>query len=172
MPGNASASVLASQAAPVPTATSVNMLSLRVTSEVQARTKKGQPHHSTTGVASAACDHPYHVGPSQSRASSPGTISLIAITSTGRDRTQATARRRRMSASSGLGPSSGSAARGSRSMPHSGQLPGVLRTTVGCMGQTYSVRTAAAGICGSSAMPHSGQSAGPSLRTAGWQGQV
>ena len=77
-----------------------------------------------------------------------------------------------MSASSGLGPSSGSAARGSSSMPHSGQLPGASRTTVGCMGQTYSVRTEAEGICGSSAMPHSGQSVGVSLRTAGWQGQV
>ena len=148
------------------------MLSLRVTSEVQARTKKGHPHHSTTGVASTAWDHPYHAGPSQSRASSPGTISLIAITSTGRVSVQATASRRRMSASSGLGPSSGSAARGSSSMAHSGQLPGASRTTAGCMGQTYSVRARAAGICGSSAMPHSGQSAGASLRTSGWQGQV
>ena len=89
MPGNSSANVLASHAAPVPVATRVNMLSLRVTSEIQPRTKNGHPHHSTTGVASTAWDQPYHTGPSQPDASSPGTISLIAITSTGRVRTQA-----------------------------------------------------------------------------------
>ena len=38
---------------PVPSAISVNMLRLRVTSDCKPRTKNGQPAHSTTGVASA-----------------------------------------------------------------------------------------------------------------------
>ena len=163
--------MLASHAVPVPAATRVNMLSLRVTSEVQPREKNGAPHHSTTGVASAAWIHPNHTGPSQRRASSAGIISLMAIARTGRVSTQATTSRRRMSASSGLGASPGSTAFGSRPMPHSGQSPGVSRTTCGCMGQTYSV-SGGTNVRGSSAMPHSGQSAGTSLRTSGWQGQV
>jgi hypothetical protein len=40
---------------PVPSAISVNMLSLRVTSDRQPRTKNGQPAQSTTGVASTSC---------------------------------------------------------------------------------------------------------------------
>ena len=35
----------------MPMAISVNMFRLRVTSDCQPRTKKGQPAHSTTGVA-------------------------------------------------------------------------------------------------------------------------
>ena len=147
------------------------MLSLRVTSDVQPREKNGAPHHSTTGVANAAWIHPNHTGPSQRRASSAGIISLMAIARTGRVRAQANTSRRRMSASSGLRASPGAAALGSSVMPHSGQCPGVSRTTSGCMGQTCSVR-AGANVRGSSAMPHSGQSAGTSLRTSGWQGQV
>ena len=169
--GNSSATVLASHAAPVPSAISVNMLSFAVTIDVQPRTKNGHPHHSTTGVASSAWDHPNHTGPSQLRASSAGAISLIATARSGTDSAHAMTSLRRMSTSSGLGRSSGSTALGSRSMPHSGQLPGASRTTPGCIGHTNSVR-AGAGACASSAMPHSGHSDGTSLRTSGWQGQV
>ena len=147
------------------------MLSLRVTSEVQPRAKKGHPHHSTTGVASTAWIHPDHVVPSQRRASSEGTISLIAIAKTGKVRAPAATSRRRMSASSGFGPPPSSAVRGSSAMPQIGQPCGASRTTSGCIGQTYSAR-AGAGVHGSRAMPHSGQSPGTALRTSGWHGQV
>ena len=43
------------QATPVPSAISVNMLRLRVTSDCQPRSKNGQPAQSTTGVANASC---------------------------------------------------------------------------------------------------------------------
>ena len=39
----------------MPSAISVNMLRLRVTSDCQPRSKNGQPAHSTTGVAKANC---------------------------------------------------------------------------------------------------------------------
>ena len=169
--GSSSPTVLASHAAPVPIATRVNMLSLAVTIEVQPRAKNGHPHHSTTGVASIAWTHPNHTGPSHIRASSRGTISLIAIARTGRVKAPAMASRRLMSASSGLGASLGSTARGSSAIAHSEQLPGTSATTSGCIGQTYSVRAGAI-VCSSSAIPHSGQSEGAPLRTSGWQGQV
>ena len=50
-PGATVATTLNSQATPVPIAISVNMFSLRVRTDVQPRTKNGQPAHSTTGVA-------------------------------------------------------------------------------------------------------------------------
>jgi hypothetical protein len=42
-------------AEPVPSPISVNMLRLRFRTDAQARSKKGQPLHSTTGVANTNC---------------------------------------------------------------------------------------------------------------------
>ncbi|MDF2766197.1 MAG: hypothetical protein K0S81_3191 [Rhodospirillales bacterium] len=55
MPGATVAITPWSQATPIPMAINVNMLRLRVRSECQARTKKGQPAQSTTGVAKSIC---------------------------------------------------------------------------------------------------------------------
>ena len=62
--------------------------------------------------------------------------------------------------------------RGSRFMPHFGQLPGCSCEISGCMGQTYSVREASCGISASSAMPHEGQAPGFAERTSGHIGQT
>jgi len=57
-------------------------------------------------------------------------------------------------------------------MPQIGHEPGAVRTTSGCIGQTYSVRVLdAAGSTGCSAMPHLGQLAGPWLVMPGHIGQ-
>ena len=82
-------------------------------------------------------------------------------------------KRRVMSLSSGFSSSSRVTVRGSKAMPHLGQLPGSSRTISGCMGQVYSVLVADAGIpSGSRAMPHFGQLPGPSRRISGCIGQV
>src|SRR6186997_3165503 len=49
------ATILYSQAAPVPMAIRVNMLRLRDATDCAPRTKNGQPAHSTTGVANTSC---------------------------------------------------------------------------------------------------------------------
>ena len=67
--------------------------------------------------------------------SAPPIISVIASPNTGNPTMAPTQARRVMSASSGFGGSSVGAARASRAIPHSGQLPGSARTTSGCMGQ-------------------------------------
>ncbi|GMA21664.1 hypothetical protein GCM10025862_36850 [Arsenicicoccus piscis] len=54
MPGARVATTLKSQATPVPIAMRVNMLRLRLRTDSQPRTKKGQPAHNTTGVASTS----------------------------------------------------------------------------------------------------------------------
>src|ERR1035438_4884115 len=55
--GNAVAATLKRYATPVPIAISVNMLVLRWPTDAHPRWKKGQPHHSTTGVASTNSSH-------------------------------------------------------------------------------------------------------------------
>jgi hypothetical protein len=57
MPGAAVATTEKIQAAPVPSAMSVNMLRLRLRTDCQPRTKNGHPPHSTTGVASSSWPH-------------------------------------------------------------------------------------------------------------------
>ena len=54
MPGATVATTLNSQATPVPIAISVNMFRFMVRTDVQPRSKNGQPPHSTTGVASTS----------------------------------------------------------------------------------------------------------------------
>ena len=64
-PGAIVATTLKTYAAPVPMAISVNMFGERCTIDCQPRSKNGQPHHSTTGVASANCSQRSAVGPIQ-----------------------------------------------------------------------------------------------------------
>ena len=64
--------------------------------------------------------------------------SPMCSTSSGTVRTRPIQKRRLMSISSGFGPSSALATRGSRAMPHLGQLPGRSRTISGSIGQMYS----------------------------------
>src|SRR5260370_23082711 len=52
--GSKVATTLYRYATPVPIAISVNMLVLRFITEAHPRWKNGQPHHSTTGVASSS----------------------------------------------------------------------------------------------------------------------
>ena len=66
-----------------------------------------------------------------------GSISLIAISSSGSDRTTLTQNRRVMSTSSGFFPSSSVTMRGSSAIPQIGQEPGASRTISGCIGQVY-----------------------------------
>ena len=55
MPGSGRATTEKTQAAPVPSAISVNMFRLRFTTDCQPRTKNGHPPQSTTGVARMSC---------------------------------------------------------------------------------------------------------------------
>ena len=131
--GNSTAKTLYANAAPVPSAMSVNMFRLRVTSDCQPRTKNGQPPHSTTGVDRTSWLQSHAVGPSA--ATSPGaSISPIASARTGTVRARLTQKRRVMSTSSWFGPSSAVTSSGSSAMPHLGQLPGPTWRTSGCMG--------------------------------------
>src|SRR3546814_2223304 len=57
MSGRSVATRLNRNAIATPKPISVNMLRLRVLSDCHARSKKGQPPHRTTGVASASCAH-------------------------------------------------------------------------------------------------------------------
>src|SRR3954447_21020928 len=55
LPGTTVATTENTQATPVPMAIRVNMFSFLVRTDVQPRTKNGQPAHSTTGVARTSC---------------------------------------------------------------------------------------------------------------------
>src|SRR5262245_27972347 len=87
---------------------------------------------------------------------------------------KATANQKRlvMSRSSRFSASTGVSVRGSRAMPHIGQVPGAERTISGCMGQVHSVAAIGFGVIGSSAMPHFGHEPGPDCRTSGCIGHV
>jgi len=118
------------------------MLRLRVRSEVQNRAKNGQPPHSTTGVASASCTQTaVRIGSSSQPSNSMPTTS----SASGTVNTALPHKRRVMSMSSGLGPSSRDDSSGSSAMPQIGQLPGASRRICGCIGQVQIVPAAASG---------------------------
>ncbi len=155
---------------PVPIAIRVNMLRLRARIEFQPRTKKGQPAHSTTGVARTSWTITLTLR--GTRSARPGISSPMASANSGTVSTRPIQNRRVMSTSSGLGPVSAATVIGSSAMPHFGQLPGSSRTISGCIGQVYCTLVAATGCAGSSAMPHFGQAAGTSDSTPGHIGQI
>src|SRR3546814_18420841 len=106
MSGRSVATRLNRNAIATPKPISVNMLRLRVLSDCHARSKKGQPPHRTTGVASASCAH-CALAVSLSRAKLiPGTMSLIATTNNGRVKRAMRQNRTEMYQRSGMGPDS------------------------------------------------------------------
>ena len=144
--GSSNANTLNRKAAATPSAMRLNMLSRHVVNDRQPRSRKGQPAHSTTGVASTAWSHCDHVtcasGGSPSRApnasiqwfTSNGSMSLIAMNSRGNASAAATTKRRVMSVSSGLSPAVADGVSGSSAMPQIGQLPGPCCRISGCIG--------------------------------------
>ncbi len=127
---------------PVPMATSVKLLRLRVLSEAQPRSKKGRPAHATTGVARKSCTQFEVCGamnPCRSTRWPP-----ISSANTGAVSARPNHRRRRMSASSGLAPLSAVTISGSSAMPQMGHEPGPSWRISGCMGQVKIVPAGAA----------------------------
>ena len=102
----------------------------------------------------------------------PGSMSAMAIASSGMVSTRLIQKRRLMSRSSGFSSSGATTGRGSNAMPQIGQLPGPERTISGCIGQVYSILVAAKGLSGSSAIPHFGHGPGPLCRTSGHMGHT
>ena len=133
--GNSIASTLNEKAAPTPSEISENILRLRLANDCNPRTKNGRPAHRMTGVASANCTQPDIVCPSHCAGLSTGTISPIASTSTGRLSTRANQKRRVISFSSVLSPSSSVGDSGSSAIPHLGQDPGSSCLISGSIGQ-------------------------------------
>jgi hypothetical protein len=78
MPGATVARIEYVNATPTPSEISVNMLRLRDRSDRAPRTKNGQPPHSTTGAASANCNHAAHPEGTTPASGCPGIISPIA----------------------------------------------------------------------------------------------
>ena len=154
-----------------PSPIKVNMLRLRFTSDCQARTKKGHPPHSTTGVASASSNHPRPPDDARRSRGRPGSRSPMAIAASGTVRTTPAQNRRVMSISSGFSASS-AASRGSSAIPQIGHVPGESRTICGCMGHTHCVRAGGAWTAGSRSIPHCGQLPGVDCRTSGCIGHV
>ncbi len=113
------------------------MLRFSVRSDCTARSKNGQPPHSTTGVASTSCSQtampagtaPCMAGPTT------GTISPMVQTSSGRVNTALIQKRRLMSSSSAVSSSPVITPSGSSAMPHSGQGEARTSRTSGCIGQ-------------------------------------
>ncbi len=110
------------------------MFGLRLTTDAHARSKNGRPAHRTTGTAQASWIQ-FDAARLSGTAPAPPIISVIARPKTGNPAAAPIQARRVMSLSSGFGGSSAVAARASRAIPHSGQLPGRSCTTSGCIGQ-------------------------------------
>lgn len=123
------------------------MFNRRVTNDFQPRTRNGQPPHSTTGVASAACTHcdhdagiPNGRGQRASSASMPApmsngsTIAPIVISTSGTASTSPSWKRRVIDRSSGLPSSAASGVSGSSAIPQIGQAPGAFARICGCIG--------------------------------------
>src|SRR5579862_8308255 len=152
------------------------MLRWRFTSDAQPRTKSGQPHQSTAGVANASSAHSMgRRDPACTPGATDQAISTPDIPSTTTGAASATLiqNRRVIETSSGFTSSSIVTVRGSSAMPQIGQEPGPGRTMRGCIGQVYSMRVlGAGGTSGSKAIPHFGHAPGWLWRTSGSIGQT
>ena len=111
----------------------VNMLRFRVSSDLQARSKNGQPDHSTTGLARTNCTQ-LDVCSLQGNRRAAMWLP-ISSPNTGAASTRPIQKRRLMSPSSAFGPVSPVAVTGSRAMPQIGHGPGPTWRIWGCMGQ-------------------------------------
>ena len=114
------------------------MFGLRFTTDVQARSKKGRPAQTTTGVAQANCSQ-FETARLIGSPPAPASISVIARANTGKPIAAAIQNRRRMSISSRFGPSSAVTMSGWSAMPQLGQGTGSVSRTSGHIGQTYTV---------------------------------
>jgi hypothetical protein len=110
-----------------------------VRTDCTARTKNGQPPHSTTGVASTSWSQTPVRGSSRDSKCSPGTISPMVQITSGSVRMALTQKRRVMSSSSLVSSSPSTTPAGSSAMPHSGHAEARTSRTSGCMGQVYTV---------------------------------
>ena len=116
-------------------AISVNILRLRLTTDLTPRTKNGQPDHRTTGVASTSSAQAAIPPPIQLRKGRP-TMGPIVSSRTGIVRAAPIRKRRVKSTSSGLGPVSPTGTPfGSSAMPQLGQSEGPSDSISGHMGQ-------------------------------------
>ena len=140
--------------------------------DCQPLTKKGSPHHKTTGVARANSIQAHTVAENMCCMGIEGRKSETIRASIGEPSATLIHSRLVISISSGF-DSSAVTSRGSSAMPQIGQLPGPARTICGCIGQVYSVRfDGAETVTGSRAIPHFGQLPGPICFTSGCIGHV
>jgi hypothetical protein len=112
-----------------------------VRSDSQARSKKGQPPHSTTGADAMSCIQASGRGPKRRVTGWPGSMSAIDRLKTKSTGTKESQNRRIMFSSSGfLSAAMGMppTTSGSRAMPQIGQGTGSFSFTSGSMGQTHS----------------------------------
>src|SRR5665213_850548 len=151
---------------------SVNIFKLRCTTDCQPLTRNGNPHHRTTGAASANSIQFHVLSERRCCSGMDGRNADTIRASIGTASTTLIQKRLVISTSSGL-VSSAVASRSSSVMPQIGQEPGASRTICGCIGHVYSLRLAGAdAVTGSSAMPHLGQLPGPDCLISGCMGQV
>ena len=111
------------------------MFRLRRMTEAYPRWKKGQPPHSTTGVARAKASQLPSAPDRPCPRADPVSISPMVSTRRGRVSAVLAQNRWLMSTNSGSASSSRVTVRGSRDMPQMGHAPGLDWTTSGCMGQ-------------------------------------
>ena len=150
----------------------MNILRLRCTTDCQPRTKKGSPHHRTTGVASPNSIQAHILSENRCCMGMEGINAETINASMGTASAMLIQSRLVILASSGL-ESSAVTSRGSSAMPQIGQLPGTSRTICGCIGQVYSICFAGArAVELSNVMPHFGQLPGPACLISGCIGHV
>ena len=112
------------------------MFGLRWRIESTQRTRKGQPAHSTTGLASASSSQERAAPDSAGSTCAPPMPSTSEATVSGNVQTK----RRVKSRSSGLlSGASAEGSRGSSAMPQIGHAPGASRRICGCIGQVQTV---------------------------------
>src|SRR5207245_1617042 len=116
--GKKVATTLSRYAAPVPKPISVNIFGLRLTSEDQKRSKKGQPPQSTTGVARRN-SIPFLMAGDRCR---PSDSPAMENSKSGSDNAALIQKRRRMESYSGSASTSAKTSSGSSAMPQMGQL--------------------------------------------------
>ena len=129
------------------------MFRWRFTTDVQPRTKNGQPPQRTTGEASANCVQVIAAGDMTCCSGCPGRTSEIMKARIGSVSASETRKRRIMSSSSGLPASSRLTVTGSSAMPHFGHAPGPIWRTSGSIGTRVLARVsrvwpAGAGVAG------------------------
>ena len=150
----------------------VNMLVERLTTDAQPRSKNGHPPQSTTGEASSSSIQGSHPFGSTLWTGMPGSMSAMAIASSGTVNRILTQKRLVIARSSGFSSTPALTVRGSSAMPQIGHAPGPGRTISGCIGQVYSTRAGAVGISRSRAIPHLGHGPGWLESTSAHMGQM